>query len=175
MAEQLRPPQTMFHKLLNLKWCRVTELVAENEKSVEVFEYPNEAQTKEYAASGGIPFVSGFENNCDSGTGARFNWILSNEQRSQQKDQGQTYYPHLLPEGAAVSSIDIYYYTTNPRVRGFEFFDKKHTLIMKIGSIAGPKQTVVLADNEVIIGVIAKLVSGNQSLYSNFQFQIGKY
>ena len=82
-----------------------------------------------------------------------------------------------MPEGASkkINSVDIYYYTTNQRIRGFEFFDKKQKLIMKIGSIAGSKSTVVLAENEVIIGVIAKLVPGNQSLYSNFQFQIGKY
>ena len=59
-------------------------------------------------------------------------------------------------------------------IYGFSFFDKDGALLWKIGETYSDmkKETVVLAENEVIVGVVAKLFSRWQSLYSDFQFQI---
>jgi hypothetical protein len=45
---------------------------------------------------------------------------------------------------------------------------------MKVGMIGAwdKIKTVVLADTDVIVGVVAKLFPGRQSLYTDFQFQI---
>ncbi len=57
---------------------------------------------------------------------------------------------------------------------GFKFFDKNKLLVWKIGDDAARLnvKTVVLREKEVIIGVVAKLWLGNQTLYTDFQFQI---
>jgi hypothetical protein len=75
----------------------------------------------------------------------------------------------MMAEDARVKSVFIYY---DYWISGFQFFDKDDRLIFKIGWITpGDKETrVVLADNEVIVGVIAKLFNNCKSLYSDFQF-----
>ena len=53
----------------------------------------------------------------------RFNFIMSNGQRSQyREDNNKCGYTHMIPEGAIISSVGIYYY--NGVVVGFVFFDK---------------------------------------------------
>ena len=122
-----------------------------------------------------LHFLTGFEINKQDGSGQFLNFILSNGVRSKQKDR---YYPtdytHMLPEDAEkrIRSVEIFY---GDIVYGFLFFDKNNTLLWKIGLIDSDcdVETVVLADNEIIIGVVAKLRAGYQSLYTDFQFQIG--
>ncbi len=62
----------------------------------------------------------------------------------------------MMPERARIKTVDIYY---GDGVRGFRFFDRYFRLIFEIGYIESwlNVKTVVLADNEVIIGVAAKL------------------
>ncbi len=57
---------------------------------------------------------------------------------------------------------------------GFSFFDKDGAILWKIGYInSGLKYvTVILAENEVIVGVLAKFYPAQQSKYTDFQFQI---
>ncbi len=64
----------------------------------------------------------------------------------------------------------------NENIMGFSFFDKEGALLWKIGLIEPwlNGKTVELADNELIIGVVAKLRLGCQSIYTDFQFQIAK-
>ncbi len=52
--------------------------------------------------------------------------------------------------------VNIYF---NWCIRGFFFFDKDGVLLWKIGLITASwsKETVVLAENEVIVGVVANL------------------
>ncbi len=59
-------------------------------------------------------------------------------------------------------------------IRGFKFFDKDRKLLWVIGVTGGwlKKETVVLEENEVIVGVVAKLYSDFQSVYTDLQFQI---
>ncbi len=58
-------------------------------------------------------------------------------------------------------------------IEGFKFFDKKGALLWKIGNNFTKKwETVQLEQNEVIVGVVAKLFADDQSIYTNFQFQI---
>ncbi len=59
-------------------------------------------------------------------------------------------------------------------IEGFFFFDKDGALLWKIGETdpGYEYETVVLEENEVIVGVVAKLYPFSQSNYSDFQFQI---
>ncbi len=68
----------------------------------------------------------------------------------------------MLPEGShtRIRSVTIYY---NYHIRGFSSFDKKGALLWKIGD-TNPDwdvNKVVLEENEVIVGVVAKLVQGS--------------
>jgi hypothetical protein len=55
-------------------------------------------------------------------------------------------------------------YTFYNCIRGFYFFDKDGALLWEIGETAWTsslkKETVMLKENEVIVGVVAKLVPG---------------
>ncbi len=64
----------------------------------------------------------------------------------------------MLPADALnkIRSVTIYYWTC---IHGFSFFDKDGALLWKIG-YTDPEfegETVVLEENEVIVGVVAKL------------------
>ena len=80
-----------------------------------------------------------------------------------------TNFSHLLPEGAykKIRRVKIYYADC---VVGFRFFDSNDTLLFKIGwSDSGWKfTTVIIADNEVIVGVVANLHLNYQSRYTDF-------
>ncbi len=90
-----------------------------------------------------------------------FNFILSNGDRSQQRDLGETYYDHILPAGShnRIRSVNIYYID---QIAGFSFHDKEGALLWKIGNNWSrfEKETVDIAENEVIFGVVAKLYPG---------------
>ncbi len=66
----------------------------------------------------------------------------------------------MIPADALnkIRSVTIYYYTC---ITGFSFFDKDGALLWKIGWLyAGCEETVILEENEKIIGVVAKLYPG---------------
>ncbi len=106
--------------------------------------------------------LAGFENEQD-GEGFGFNFILSNGLRSNQKDNDfQTDYTFMMPEGSEIRSVTIWYWSSV--VAAFQFFDKNNTCILEIGAFEEAKDyvTVVLEEHEVIIGVVAKLLTGYQ-------------
>ncbi len=111
----------------------------------------------------------GFENHRKDGNDVCFNFILSNGNRSTQRDKYHTYYDHMMPKDAIhkIRRVNINY--TN-RIRGFSFFDKDGAQLWKIGYIESflRKETVVLAEKEVIVGVVAKLLPGWLSAYTDF-------
>ncbi len=53
---------------------------------------------------------------------------------------------------------------------GFSFFDKNGALLYKIGNTWSGEntETVLLEENEVIVGVVAKLYANYQSAYTDF-------
>ena len=55
-------------------------------------------------------------------------------------------------------------------IGGFSFFDKDGALLCKIGKTDWEigKETVMLEENEVVVGLVAKLFKDNQSLYTDF-------
>ncbi len=65
----------------------------------------------------------------------------------------------MMPADALnkIRSVNIHY--NDHTIRGFSFFDKDGALLWEIGNTYSwpGKETVVLAENEVIIGVKAKL------------------
>ncbi len=80
----------------------------------------------------------------------------------------------MLPEGShkMIRSVRIYYFNY---IMGFRFFDKEGALILKIGITDSwlYKKKVLIAENEVIVGVVAKLHPlCIQFAYTDFQFQI---
>ncbi len=94
-----------------------------------------------------------------------------------------TYFDHIMPEWAQkkIRTIEIFYDGFDSCICGLAFFDKHRKLIWKIG---GKKaryltserpyevETVLIEENEVVVGVVAKLRQGFQSQYTDFQFQI---
>jgi hypothetical protein len=112
----------------------------------------------------------GFENSYQDGTGMKFNFILSNGTRSAQRDGGHKYYDFMIPKKALdkIRSVTNHYHSW---IAGFLFFDKDGALLWKHGSTTGSylkKETVLLEENEVIVGVVAKLLTGLQSAYTDF-------
>jgi hypothetical protein len=96
----------------------------------------------------------------------------------------------MLPEGAykIIRSVTIHYVDY---INGFSFLDKEGALLWKIGYTDSndfksdfigettwsswlKRETVQISENEVIVGVVAKLYGHNQSVYTDFQFQIGR-
>jgi hypothetical protein len=69
----------------------------------------------------------------------------------------------MMPDDALnkIRSVDIYYHY---RIRSFCFFDKDGALLRNIGytTDAEFKETVVLAENEVIVVVVAELFQDYQ-------------
>jgi hypothetical protein len=77
----------------------------------------------------------------------------------------------MLPSDALnnMRSVTIHYWP-NSSIDGFSFFDKDGALLWKIG-VTDPDyivETVLLAENEVIVGVFAKLFPGYQTAYTDF-------
>ena len=84
----------------------------------------------------------------------------------------------MIPADALKMIRSVYIHYLLDCIFGFSFFDKDGALLWEIGwtTYAGwKKETVEIAENERIMGVKAKLYDHYQSVYSNFQFQIGKF
>ncbi len=71
-----------------------------------------------------------------------------------------------------IRSVSVYYIFNC--IYAFQFYGPDHTPIFKIGDFCQEMEVrlVVLEEGEAIIGVAAKLFSGSESLYTDFQFQI---
>ncbi len=110
----------------------MTKLVCINYKSTEACEYPSKATRDKYEATG-TPFLSGFELYKEDGIDNCMNFILSNGDRSAQRDPSKkTDYSHMIPTDALskLRSVTIHY---NNYIRGFSFFDKDGEELWKIG------------------------------------------
>ena len=84
----------------------------------------------------------------------------------------------MMPEGAHLNirSVHIYYFNGD-HIGGFKFYNKHKSLLWEIGDTTDSYlkvETVELEDNEVIIGVKAKLYDEWQSKYTDLQFLIGR-
>ncbi len=165
----------VIHKLLNKQiaarakgvWLqffapvfRRSQIVCPNPESTTLFQIQTEtAFLQEWFKTGAINQLVGFENDEEDGLGRLFNFILSNGTRSTQRDEDYpTKYDHMLPTDALnkIRSVTIHHNTFC--IFGFKFFDKDGALLWKHGWTDGSrKETVVLEENEVIVGVVAKL------------------
>ncbi len=104
-----------------------------------------------------------------------FNFILSNGAQSTQRDENYpTDHTFMMPTDALkqIRSVTIHY-LPNVNILGFSFFDKDGArLLWKHGHTEDyfyiKKKTVVLKENEVIVGVVAKLRKDCQSVYTDF-------
>ncbi len=147
---------------------RVSDLVCCNADSNKILVFPSQDVVNEMLATGVLNPLTGFETCQSGGQGTFFNFIASNGQRTQQRDRGRTYFTHMLPANKIIRSVEIYH---GEWIYAFRFFDKAKLPIFKIGMIDSTNDdvaTVILADNEVIVGVLASLYPGYQSAYTNF-------
>ncbi len=74
----------------------------------------------------------------------------------------------MIPKYALskIRSVTIYYHIGC--INGFSFYDKDGALLWDIGKTHSGFGTVLLADNEVIVGVAAKLYEDHKSVYTDF-------
>ncbi len=124
--------------------------------------FPSAAMMREWR--GVLHTLAGFENIRVDGASCFFNFILSNGTRSTQRDElWPTDYSFMIPADALhkIRSANIYNYNGDYIV-GFKFFDKDGALLWEHGLICTDyeNKTVVLEENEVIVGVVAKLLPG---------------
>jgi hypothetical protein len=92
-------------------------------------------------------------------------------QRDDSKRKNPTIFTHMVPKESynRIRSINIHYYHGG-HISGFSFFDKDGSLLWNIGRTDGwyKVETVRIAENEVIVGVVAKLCKGWQTMYTDF-------
>ncbi len=76
----------------------------------------------------------------------------------------------MIPKNAIKKIRSVTIHDNNRFISGFCFFDKDGELLWEIGMNRSglKKETVLLAENEVIVGVVAKLYSNYQSCYTDF-------
>ncbi len=86
------------------------------------------------------------------------------------------YFDHMMPDGShkRIRSVEIHHYSGY--ISRFSFFDTDGALIWEIGWDVPNMdvKAVELKENEVIVGVVAKLYSEEQSRFTDFQFQIAR-
>jgi hypothetical protein len=138
---------------------RLTKVVCHNPRSIEVLVFPTTATICGWPF-GVLHYIIGFENSLEDGTDGLFKFILSNGARSQGRDDDCTYYDHMMPTGShnKIRSVTIHH--DDECIDGFSFFDKEGALLWKIGWTTGSYlkvETVLIAEDERIIGVVAKL------------------
>ncbi len=78
----------------------------------------------------------------------------------------------MIPRDALLKthSVYVYYHDYWHCICGFKFFDKDGALLWKIGWVDSrfDIEYVYLEENEVIVGVVAKLYQDDQSRYTDF-------
>jgi hypothetical protein len=151
---------------------RRSQIVCPNPERTTLFEFFDEtAFLQEWFKTGAINQLVGFENNEPDGSGSSFNFILSNGTRSTQRDEdAPTEFDYFIPADALkrIRSVTIHY---SGAIYGFSFFDKGWALLWEIGNNTESyfkEETVLLEENEVFVGVVAKLLPWNQSAYTDF-------
>ncbi len=103
--------------------------------------------------------ITGFENDKKDGKGSCFNFIAGNGTHSRQDKEHLKFYTCLMPDDVPYKCKTVDVFHNNYKVIGFKFFDKYKNLVFEIGMTSSWKVAVVLAENEVIVGVVAKLQS----------------
>jgi len=156
-----------------------TNVICINTRSTVEYVFPTQVMRDKFQATG-MPFLNGFESPKEDGESDFMNFIMSNGDRSTQRDNEKpTNYTLMFP----ASSIDkirhvTVYYEPDECITGFSFFDKNMKLLWKHGLTTysnNKNETVDIAEDERIIGVKAKLYPGSpptwparQSLYTDF-------
>jgi hypothetical protein len=82
-----------------------------------------------------------------------------------------------MPSGTHLRIKTVQIFFNSNCIFGFKFLAKDSTLLWKIGYTTATScgiETIELEDNEVIIGVNAKLFPNKQAAYTDFQFIVGR-
>jgi len=113
----------------------LTEPVCPDRETDEYLVFPAPATIEKMISNGELHHLSGFENNFDDGQGIHFNFIMSNGQRSCQRDEWLTYTDHYMPEGAhkIIRSVVARWDELCEAIFEFKFFDKDKNLVYQIG------------------------------------------
>ncbi len=128
-----------------------------------MFEFPDKDKIDSW--NGKIHTLAGIVIN---GKGIITNFILSNGERSKigvnsEKDLITTF-DHFIPKYAInkIRSVIIYH---DSCIHGFAFFDKDGAYLWKIGNNSWSWRTVLLAENEVIVGFKARTLRDELSYF----------
>ncbi len=114
-------------------------------------------------------YLAGVENS--GGNGCRYNFIASNGKRTEQKSD-QAMKDFMMPETIKQTrKVEVY---CNACLQGFKFFDEKDNLLFGVGDFGNTMTSSLIAADEQIIGVKAKLYSTYQAVYTDFQFMVCK-
>ena len=133
--------------------------------------FPTQAKIVEMFASGVLHSLCGLEHESGHGKGKRYNFILSNGQRSTERDNYHpTDFTFMIPAYKMIKSVDIIY-TQGWCIMGFKFFGKDKVLLFEIGyrESSMKAKTVTLKENEAIIGFVCKNVEREPTRYTDFQ------
>ncbi len=87
-----------------------------------------------------------------------------------QTDPGYKYTLFNMPEDTHKKTRKVQIYT-NARfnnVSGFKFFDKNSVQLFQVGYIEEDFKEVAIEENQQIIGIVARLLPGFNSLYTDF-------
>ena len=137
-----------------------------------MFMFPNSNMISWMNKNGVMYFLTGFENDQPDGRGLYFNFVFSNGERSSLKDKNLNFFTHMMPKGKRIKSVD--FYNQYGYITGFQFYDEEGKFFWHIGKTCSwsnlEKSTIMLADNELIVGVSAKLMKPKHfksSVYSH--------
>ncbi len=108
-------------------------------------------------------FLAGFS----SGGGCRYNFIASDGQRTEQKSD-QPMQDFMMPETCKQTRKVEVYCDGTYLVCGFKFFDINNTLLFEVGYTDCTMTPVLIAADEQIIGVKAKLYDTYQAIFTDF-------
>ncbi len=148
---------------------KLSQVVCPKPTSFGVLVFPTRARIEQWR--GVLHYLTGFVNGNYNGSSWVNSPFLSNGDTSQQRDErGPTGYVFLMPAGSPnkIRSVSIYY---GIYIQGFSFFDKEGALLWGIGNTESyrPAETVLIAENEMIIGVVCKLdIRPPHWLYTDF-------
>jgi hypothetical protein len=116
---------------------RRSRIVRVDPDSTTLFQFHDEtAILQEWFKTGTISQLVGFETNLQDRESELFNFILSNGNRSTQREKGNTYtgFDNLIPADALkkIRSVTIHYH--DGFICGFSFFGKVGALLWEIGN-----------------------------------------
>ena len=113
----------------------------------------------------------GFENTVENGCGTQFNFIMSDGKRTRQKSGTLPDWPmkEFMMGKKSEQIRKVEFFSWDPHcLHGLKFYDGSNNLILSIGRVDHNKKTLMIASDERIVGVKARLFGNWQAVYTDF-------